>query len=70
MSSTTTVVNGWKIDQYDQYLRIELDGPPGYITLKADDVGFVVDIGPDEGNDSIGNTSAFTQNWSMNDPDA
>ncbi len=58
MSSTTTVINGWKIDQYDQYLRIELDGSPGYITLKADDEGFVIDIWPDIGNDSVGTTSA------------
>jgi hypothetical protein len=57
--TTTTEVNGWKIAQYDQYLRIELDGSPGYITVKAEDEGFVVDIWPDEGNDSVGSTSAL-----------
>lgn len=55
----TAVLRGWKCEQYGQYLRVELDGSPGYITLKADDEGFVVDIWPDEGNDSAGSTSAL-----------
>lgn len=54
------MIDGWRVEAYDkQYLRIELDGSPGYITIKADDEGFVVDIWPDEGNDSVGTTSAL-----------
>lgn len=52
-------LRGWKVEQYDQYLRIELDGSPGYITIKQEDEGFVVDIWPDEGNDSVGSTYAL-----------
>lgn len=52
-------LNGWKVEQYDRFLRVEVDGSPGYITLKREDEGFVVDIWPDEGNDSVGSTSAL-----------
>lgn len=52
-------LNGWKVEQYDRYLRVDVDGSPGYITIKQEDEGFVVDIWPDEGNDSAGSTSAL-----------
>lgn len=58
-SSNVSILNGWKIEQYDHYLRIELDGSPGYITIKDEDEGFVVDIWPDEGNESVGSTYAL-----------
>lgn len=52
-------LNGWKVEQYDRYLRVDVDGSPGCITIKQEDEGFVVDIWPDEGNDSAGSTSAL-----------
>ena len=55
----TATLNGWKVEQYDQYLRIEIDGSPGYITVKQENEGFVVDIWPDEGNESAASTYAF-----------
>ena len=47
------------MEQHGQYLHIQLDGSPGYITIKAEDEGFLVDIWPDEGNESVGSTSAL-----------
>lgn len=52
-------LNGWKVEQYGQYLRVDVDGSPGYITINHAAKGFVVDIWPDEGNDSAGSTSAL-----------
>ena len=52
-------LNGWKVEQYDRYLRVEVDGSPGYITITQENEGFVVDIWPDEGNDSVGSTSTL-----------
>lgn len=55
-------LRGWKVEQYDRYLRIELDGSPGYITIKQESDGFVVDFWPDEGDESVGSTYAlFTE---------
>lgn len=52
-------LNGWRVEQYDRHLRVELDGSPGYITIKQADEGFVVDVWPDEGNESVGSTYAL-----------
>lgn len=52
-------LNGWKVEQYGQYLRVDVDGSPGYITIKQEDEGFVVDIWPDEGNNSAGSISVL-----------
>ena len=52
-------LNGWLVQQHDEYLYIQLDGSPGYITIKAEGEGFVVDIWPDVGNESVGSTYAL-----------
>ena len=59
ITHNSATLNGWKCEQYEQYLRVEVDGSPGYITIKQEGEGFVVDIWPDEGNNSVGSTSAF-----------
>jgi hypothetical protein len=46
----------FKTEQYDDHLRIEVEGKPGYITVKAGIGGFIVDIWPDVGNDSDAST--------------
>lgn len=65
------MTNGWKVQQYDQYLRVEVVGSPGYITIKHDDEGFVIDVwGQNSENcvsvDPIASTWAFydeLENW-------
>ena len=49
----------FKTEQYDGYIRIGAEGKPGYITIKAGDKGFVVDIWPDVGNESDASTYSF-----------
>lgn len=60
----------WHAKTYGEYLRVELEGKPGYITIKAEDEGFVVDIWPDVGNIPEASTYSFYQdlrNAKMND---
>lgn len=51
----------WKVSTYDNYIRITCEGKPGYITIKAESEGFVVDIWPDVGNDSDASCYSFYQ---------
>lgn len=48
----------WTTFPDDEYLRVEFDGKPGYINIKADDNGFVVEVFPDVGNDPVSATWA------------
>ena len=52
MSDIVRLLNGWQVEQYDEYLRIQVDGKPGYITIKKESEGFVIDVWPDVGNGS------------------
>jgi len=49
----------FKTEEYGEYLKIEADGKPGYITIKVGDEGFIVDIWPDVGNESDASTYSF-----------
>lgn len=53
-------LGGWRIEQLEEgRLQIDLDGSPGYILINATDEGFIIDLWPDEGNESIGSTHAL-----------
>ena len=47
----------WTTIPDDEYLQVSFDGKPGYIVIKADDDGFIVevfpDVFPDVGNDPV-----------------
>lgn len=58
MSDIVRFFNGWQVEQYDDYLRVQVDGKPGYITIKKEHEGFVIDVWPDVGNDSVATCAA------------
>ena len=63
-------MNKFKTEQYSNYLRVEVEGKPGYITIKADYEGFVVDIWPDVGNESDASTYSMYQDLIDGETDA
>lgn len=68
--SSAVLDGGWNIEQYGQYLNIKVEGKPGYITIKQEDEGFVVDIWPDVGNDSVASTCAEYNELAADEEDA
>ncbi len=56
----TAKLGGWVlVQQEDNRLSISLDGAPGYLTIVATDEGFIVDVWPDESNDSAATCCAL-----------
>ena len=43
----------WTVDYDDEYLQVSFDGKPGYIVIKADDDGFIVEVFPNVGNGPV-----------------
>lgn len=43
----------WTTIPDDEYLHVEFDGKPGYINIKADDDGFIIEVFPDVGDDPV-----------------
>lgn len=62
MSDIVRFFNGWQVEQHgdhqDNFLHITMDGKPGYITIKKEHEGFVIDVWPDVGNDSVATCAA------------
>ena len=48
----------WTVEEYKDYLHIEFQGKPGFITIKNEVDGYVVDIWDDLGNEAVGSTYA------------
>jgi len=57
----TVIENGWQILNRSnrEYLHLQHNDHPGYITIKVGAVGFSVDIWPDVGNEADASMYSF-----------
>jgi len=55
------IANKWQIlnNSNHEYIHLPHVDHPGYITIKAGNEGFIIDVMPDEGNEADASTYSF-----------